>query len=90
MSSTSKKHRNFVSEPMRSKRVTELAGIGEALGERLQDRGYDKASNVLGQYLVLRQDRTRFVDWMRATTGANTRQANGCYQCLDDWSREYL
>ena len=42
MSSTSKKHQSFVTEPMGDKLVTELAGIGEVLGKRLTDASYDK------------------------------------------------
>ncbi len=54
MSSTSQKHRNFVGEPhacMRDKEVTEMAGIGPALGGRkilTEPTGYI----VLGQFLV--------------------------------------
>lgn len=42
MSSTSQKHRNFVAEPMGEKSVSELAGVGEVLGTRLQAAGFDK------------------------------------------------
>ena len=46
MSTTSQKHRNFVAEPMNEKPVTDLAGIGEVLGKRLQNKGFDKVSRI--------------------------------------------
>merc|ERR1711911_545732 len=90
MSSTSQKHRNFVAEPMGDKDVTDLAGIGEVLGQRLTKKGFDKASVVLGQFLVLKKNKELFVDWLKDTAQANSKQAADCHQCLSDWRDEFL
>ncbi|XP_058793290.1 barrier-to-autointegration factor [Phymastichus coffea] len=90
MSSTSQKHKNFVAEPMGEKPVTDLAGVGEVLGRRLEASGFDKAYVVLGQFLVLKKDRELFQEWMKDTCQANTKQSNDCYQCLLDWCDEFL
>ena len=50
MSSTSQKHRHFSSEPMHDKLVTELAGIGSVLGDRLSEAGFDLVSSLNCMY----------------------------------------
>lgn len=90
MSSTSKKHKNFVSEPMGDKPVTELAGIGDVLGSRLVDNNYDKAYTVLGQFLLFKKDEALFKDWLQDISGANSKQQNDCFQCLREWCDSFL
>ncbi|GBM33820.1 Barrier-to-autointegration factor [Araneus ventricosus] len=90
MSSTSQKHKNFVSEPMGDKSVNELAGIGEVLSKRLEAKGFDKAFVVLGQFLVLKKHKELFIDWMKDICQANSKQASECYQCISDWCDEFL
>lgn len=90
MSNTSQKHCNFVSEPMGEKPVTDLAGIGDVLGKRLEALGFDKAYTVLGQYLLLKKDEELFKMWLKDTVSANSKQSADCYRCLTDWCHEFL
>ena len=88
--STSQKHRNFVGEPMGEKAVTELAGIGPVLGDRLGAKGFDKAYVVLGQFLVLKKNEELFKDWLHQTCGANSKQQSDCSTCLKEWCSAFL
>ncbi|KAG5267036.1 hypothetical protein AALO_G00239100 [Alosa alosa] len=90
MSTTSQKHRDFVAEPMGDKPVTALSGIGEVLGKKLEGQGFDKASVVLGQFLLLRKDGELFTEWLKDTCGANSKQAGACSQCLKEWCDAFL
>ncbi|XP_030642650.1 barrier-to-autointegration factor-like protein [Chanos chanos] len=90
MSTTSRKHRDFVAEPMGDKPVTALSGIGEVLGEKLEEQGFDKAFVVLGQFLLLRKNDELFTEWLKDATGANARQAASCSQCLREWCDAFL
>ncbi|XP_066281866.1 barrier-to-autointegration factor A-like [Branchiostoma lanceolatum] len=90
MSSTSQKHRDFVGEPMGDKPVSALAGIGEKLGGRLEEEGFDKAYVVLGQFLVLKKNEEFFKDWLKTTCNANSKQSADCYNCLKQWCDTFL
>lgn len=70
--------------------MTALAGIGETLGERLDEKGFDKAYVVLGQFLVLKKEEELFLDWLKDTCGANSKQAKDCYSCLKEWCDAFL
>ncbi|XP_029642901.1 barrier-to-autointegration factor B [Octopus sinensis] len=88
--STSQKFRNFVDEPMGDKSVKQLAGIGDTLGDRLIEKGYEKAYNVLGQFLLLNKDEELFKDWISETINANAKQGRDCFNCLKTWCDNYL
>ncbi|XP_057677262.1 barrier-to-autointegration factor-like [Corythoichthys intestinalis] len=90
MSSTSQKHRDFVTEPIGEKTVYALGGIGEVLGKRLENKGFDKAYVVLGQYLVLKKDEELFREWLKDICGANAKQQGECFNCLNEWCNSFL
>jgi hypothetical protein len=75
---------------MGDKLVTELAGIGPVLGERLTELGYDKAFVVLGQFLLLKKNEEDFQNWLKETIKANSKQAGDCTQCLHGWCEAFL
>lgn len=50
MSNTSKKQRDFVSEPMGEKNVTALPGVGPVLGTRLEAAGFNKVFFLIYKY----------------------------------------
>jgi len=76
--SASQKHNNFVSEPLGNKPVTALPGIGPKLGQSLERKGYEQASQVVGQYMAMGKQEAKFSGWLQTKTPANTRQAREC------------
>lgn len=45
---------------------------------------------VLGQFLLLKKDTEMFTEWLKDASGANSRQAGSCTQCLREWCDAFL
>ncbi|GAV04254.1 hypothetical protein RvY_14562-2, partial [Ramazzottius varieornatus] len=86
----SQKFRNFQSTLIGEKAVTTVAGIGNALGGRLVEKGYDKAYMLLGQFLVLKKDPELFQNWLHKTCKADSKRQKECADCLAEYVRLHL
>ncbi|KAL5009071.1 hypothetical protein ScPMuIL_014652 [Solemya velum] len=85
MSGRSKKHRNFVSEPMGNKSAKTLPGIGTTCGNQLNKKGINTASKVYGEYLTRGGDEAKFKNWLGSKCNANDGQQRACAQAMKDW-----
>jgi hypothetical protein len=75
---------------MGEKPVGILAGIGEVLDRKLEERGFDKAYVVLGQFLVLKSDEDPFREWLKDTRGVNAKQSRDSFGYLREWCDAFL
>lgn len=94
MSSTTQKHRNFVSEPMTGKLTTDVSGIGPAFGGRLRNVGINTAIQIYQEFLNMERDRDRFVTWFLEvcepnSNGRYTRHAHHCFESLEEWDNQF-
>uniref|UniRef100_A0A8C2S8D2 Barrier-to-autointegration factor n=1 Tax=Capra hircus TaxID=9925 RepID=A0A8C2S8D2_CAPHI len=80
----------FVAESRGQVPVGHLSSLGEVLGKKLEERGFDKAYVVLGQFLVLKKDEDLFREWLKDTCGANAKQSRDCFGCLREWCDAFL
>jgi len=87
MSSTSQKHRNYVSEPLSGKPATAVPGIGKVTGVRMAKGGIDKAAQVQGVYMAKGND-TQFKQYVQRY-GANAGQQNAANQACKEWANNH-
>ncbi|XP_039085598.1 barrier-to-autointegration factor-like [Hyaena hyaena] len=59
-----------------------LLGIGEVLGKKLEERGFDKAYVVLGHFLVLKKEEDLIGELPKDTCSADAKQSLRCFGCL--------
>lgn len=88
--STTKKHQLFVSEPLGEKSIDVLPGVGKTLTQRFVANNLTKAQHIVGAFLLLDQDREKFIPWFKQECGGNERHANMCFNALQQWCIEFI
>jgi hypothetical protein len=105
-STTSQKFRDFTSEPLKDKLLSEVPGLGPKLASNLEGSGitkvcfidvwcsiisfYFQASELLGVYLTLLKNQEYFELWIRDNAGANRHQAKQCADAIDAFCSQFL
>ncbi|KAI6173042.1 Barrier-to-autointegration factor [Aphelenchoides besseyi] len=84
--STSQKHQNFISEAMKEKPVTDIAGVGPTYAKKLEENNFTKAYHLLGQFLLFDKQEDVFVGYLKDKIGMNSRYAKAVHDCLSEWS----
>lgn len=67
-----------------------LASIGEVLGKKLEERIFDKAYVVFGQFLLLKKDEDLFQVQLKDTCDTKAKQSRDCFRCLKEWYEAFL
>lgn len=60
---TTKKAKEYISEPIRDKSVASVPGIGPATEKALGPK-FSKAYHLLGQFLLLDKDKGKMINWL--------------------------
>lgn len=82
---TSQKHKDFVREPIFGKPIDAIAGVGAVYGEKLKEKGFEKASNLLGQFLCMSRDVAVFGAWLMREFNFSPKHAEDAANCLVEW-----
>ncbi|KAL7672967.1 hypothetical protein ACOME3_007843 [Neoechinorhynchus agilis] len=80
----------FVREPLGEKPVSCVPGIGFIYGEKLCERGFDKAIYLLGVFLAVGRDVQMFREWLVRIAGIKPMSASDASQSLAEWCSNFM
>ena len=80
-STTTKKHKKFVDEPMARKPVTDVPGIGPPTARMLEKDGITLAKHLYAKYL---QDPDRFEGYIK-DCGGDAKVQKYAYEAMKEW-----
>lgn len=83
---TSKKHQDFVSEPMGNKPVTAVPGVGTKIGESMTKEGISTAKQLYGEYLTASSE-DNFKDTVKSH-GANSKSQRDAANAMSGWDQQ--
>ena len=86
MSTTTKKHDEFVGEPMGNKSVTTVPGVGETIGGHMKSNGIIIAKQLYGLYL--QHNEKDFKEKVRSY-GANNEHVNDVFCAMRDYDQQH-
>lgn len=75
---------------MGEKLVTDIAGIGKVYGGRLEEKGYDKAYVLLGQFLLLKKDEELFAEWLKDEICVSSKCSRDAATCMKEWCGAFM
>ena len=86
----SAKHYDFVEAPIDQKPVNQVPGVGRAMSGALARIGITSASQLLGQFMLMNQDKEQFNGWlMSLSCRSNCRTRNDIYAGLLGWHQQH-
>lgn len=74
---------------MGKKPVSKVPGIGPEGERKLKQEGFEYASQIFGQFLVLNEDEEKFEDWLKQR-GIGEAYCKRVYLALQEWSGQYF
>ncbi|CAF4435598.1 unnamed protein product [Rotaria sp. Silwood2] len=89
-SSTTTKFHEFMAESLGDKNIRDVPVIGDVLGAKLSEAGYEKAYTLFGKFLLCHKDVEEFQDWIQTQCGANSHQAKTAAQSLSEWAEAFI
>ena len=76
---------------MKNKDISAIAGVNGCYIEILKNKGYEKTYHLIGQFLILHQDKVIFETWLESTFGYNNSKWRcDISNCLIEWCDNHL
>lgn len=89
MSSTSQKHKLFVSSPMGIQNVNNVPGIGPVSAKSFGLNGISQASQLYVMYVEAERKQQEYVDSLQQYTGVKPCFLNKTFYALNEWDIQH-